>query len=65
VGAGDGVTRDEAEARYIKWTQFLLSHFPKDNEVAWEGTPFAKWIKEQDAVGFPANPLIRSALTQP
>ncbi|KAK1829642.1 hypothetical protein QBC39DRAFT_356086 [Podospora conica] len=49
VGVGDGVTRDEAEARYIKWTHFLLSHFTKDEEVLWEGTPFAKWVKEQDA----------------
>lgn len=63
MGVGDGVTRDEAEARYIKWTQFLLSHFPKDREVVWEGTPFAKWIKEQDAVSSPVNLLIRSPLT--
>lgn len=63
MGVGDGVTRDEAEARYAKWTHFFLSHFPKDDAVVWEGTPFAKWIKEQDAVGSPVNPPICSPLT--
>ncbi|KAK0651873.1 hypothetical protein B0T16DRAFT_404879 [Cercophora newfieldiana] len=46
IGAGDGVTRDEAEARYRKWAPFLVSHFPKESELAWEVTLFAKWVHQ-------------------
>ncbi|KAK0626585.1 hypothetical protein B0T14DRAFT_510379 [Immersiella caudata] len=46
VGAGDGVTRDEVEARYRRWAAFFVSHFSKENDVIWEGTLFAKWAHE-------------------
>ncbi|KAK5656329.1 hypothetical protein OQA88_4709 [Cercophora sp. LCS_1] len=46
IGVGDGVTRDEAEARYRKWAPFLATHLSKKEDgVTWEGTPFAQWIK--------------------
>ncbi|KAK0720085.1 hypothetical protein B0H67DRAFT_484222 [Lasiosphaeris hirsuta] len=46
IGAGDGVFRDEVEVRYRKWAPFLVAHFPKEEDVTWEGTTFANWIRE-------------------
>ncbi|KAK3326319.1 hypothetical protein B0H66DRAFT_617285 [Apodospora peruviana] len=47
---GDGVFRDEVEARCKKWAQFLISHFPKEAELLWDNTDFAKWLRGLDAV---------------
>ncbi|KAK3359688.1 hypothetical protein B0T25DRAFT_588478 [Lasiosphaeria hispida] len=46
IGAGDGVFQHEAEARYRKWAPFLVTHFPKEKDVNWEGTSFANWIRD-------------------
>ncbi|KAK0727266.1 hypothetical protein B0T26DRAFT_640010 [Lasiosphaeria miniovina] len=46
VAVGDGVTRDEVEARCHKWAQFLIAHFPKEVDVNWESTLFSKWIHQ-------------------
>ncbi|KAK3685557.1 hypothetical protein B0T22DRAFT_465976 [Podospora appendiculata] len=44
VNIGDGAVLAEFEKRCHKWAKFLISHFPIDKEMEWDGTAFATWI---------------------
>ncbi|KAK3378515.1 hypothetical protein B0H63DRAFT_525738 [Podospora didyma] len=46
VAVGDGVLRDEVEARCHKWAKFLIGHFPKEIDLNWEETLFFKWMHQ-------------------
>ncbi|KAK0636216.1 hypothetical protein B0T17DRAFT_482119 [Bombardia bombarda] len=78
VIAGDGVVLHEAVERCHKWAKFMISHFPKENSIEWDDTPFAKWIYEKNpavkkqiadvAAGLalpPAPPVQDATLVQP
>lgn len=67
VAVGDGVTRDEVEARCHKWAQFLIAHFPKEVDVKWESTLFSKWIHQShpDLKGKTAKAVPKAAAVQP
>jgi hypothetical protein len=51
VKAGDGILRHEAEALYHKWAPFLISHFDKAEDLDWDVTDFAKWLRGSHPVG--------------
>ncbi|KAK4241434.1 hypothetical protein C8A03DRAFT_12313 [Achaetomium macrosporum] len=46
VRAGDGILRDEVEPLCHKWAEFLIAHFPKEAELNWDLTYFAKWLRD-------------------
>ncbi|KAM7223428.1 hypothetical protein V8F06_001305 [Rhypophila decipiens] len=47
ITLGNGIFRDEAEARCHKWAQFLIGHFSKELEnFACDKTLFARWMRE-------------------
>lgn len=50
VRAGDGILRHEVEALCHKWANFLIPHFPKEAELDWNTTRFAKWLREEHPV---------------
>ncbi|KAJ4302267.1 hypothetical protein N0V88_002404 [Collariella sp. IMI 366227] len=45
VRTGDGILRHEVESLCHKWANFLIPHFPKENELDWNTTRFAKWLR--------------------
>lgn len=52
VRAGNGILRDEVEALYSKWADFLIPQFDKEAELDWNPTKFAKWLRELHPVWF-------------
>lgn len=44
---GDGIFRDEAEARCHKWAQFLIAHLSKELDIQCNDTLFALWMREK------------------
>ncbi|KAK3308042.1 uncharacterized protein B0T15DRAFT_508558 [Chaetomium strumarium] len=46
VRAGDGILRDEVEPLCHKWAEFMIAHFPKEVDLDWELTYFAKWLRD-------------------
>lgn len=48
VKAGDGSVREEVEALYHRWAEFLIAHFIKEDEL--DATPFAKWLRDAHPV---------------
>ncbi|KAM7188325.1 hypothetical protein V8F20_010608 [Naviculisporaceae sp. PSN 640] len=44
---GNGIFRDEAEARCHKWAQFLIAHLSRELDIQSNDTLFAQWMREK------------------
>lgn len=43
---GNGIVRDEVEALCHKWAEWMIAHFPREVDLDWSNTEFAKWLQE-------------------
>ncbi|KAK4225490.1 hypothetical protein QBC38DRAFT_263439 [Podospora fimiseda] len=46
IRVGNGIVRDEVEALCHKWAEWLIAHFPKEEELNWKDTAFATWVED-------------------
>lgn len=47
---GDGLTLLDAKQRVQKHAMFLISHFPKEQDINWQNTSLTKWLRSQNEV---------------
>ncbi|KAK4464811.1 hypothetical protein QBC42DRAFT_36679 [Cladorrhinum samala] len=43
---GNGIVRDEVEDLCHKWAEWMIAHFPREVDLDWSNTQFAKWLQE-------------------